>query len=196
MPAAGEEDLILPDCWICITSVGAARRFLLWRCGGKYYATGFVGALDAGTYGVDGWKAADRFWRNAGHMHIKSFLSVLPEGLTIFPPKTPTMPEAIDVDRYVQMIRGNKKGRALGVKRCSWAGSPYKSVTTDTQLLDICRAIADGSDSHMMVHISGQCMDPPGFHECYADRRHHHPSLLRLCPYDPGRARKGLSGSL
>lgn len=155
----GEEDLILPGLsdmhthlWAppAVSSFGIAEE--------KYYATGFVGALDAGTYGVDGWEAADRFWRNAGHMHIKSFLSVLPEGLTIFPPKTPTMPEAIDVDRYVQMIRGNK-GRALGVKvQLGWL--PYKSVTTDTQLLDICRAIADGSDSHMMVHISGQCMDP------------------------------------
>ena len=26
----------------------------------KYYATGFVGALDAGTYGVDGWKSVRR----------------------------------------------------------------------------------------------------------------------------------------
>lgn len=112
----GEEDLVLPGLldmhthlWAppAVSSFGIAEE--------KYYATGFVGALDAGTYGVDGWEAADRFWRNAGHMHIKSFLSVLPEGLTIFPPKTPTMPEAIDVDRYVQMIRGNK-GRALGVK--------------------------------------------------------------------------------
>lgn len=113
----GEEDLILPGLldmhthlWAppAVSSFGVAEE--------KYYATGFVGALDAGTYGVDGWKAADRFWRNAGHMHIKSFLSVLPEGLTIFPPKTPTMPEAINVDRYVQMIRGNK-GSCLPIFR-------------------------------------------------------------------------------
>lgn len=123
----------------------------------KYYAEGFVAALDAGTYGVDGWEAADRFWREAAHMHIKSFVSVLPEGLTIFPPVTPTRPEQIDVDRYVEVIRRNP-ARALGVKvQLGWLN--YKSVATDTQLLEICRAIADGSHSHMMVHISGQCMD-------------------------------------
>lgn len=53
----GEEDLILPGLldmhthlWAppAVSSFGIAEE--------KYYATGFVGALDAGTYGVDGWE--------------------------------------------------------------------------------------------------------------------------------------------
>lgn len=153
-----DQDLILPGLadlhahlWAppAVSSFGVAEE--------KYYADGFVAALDAGTYGVDGWEEADRFWRGASSMHIKSFVSILPEGLTIFPPVTPTRPEEIDPARYIDLLRRNPE-RALGVKvQLGWLN--YKSVDTDTRLLELCRTIADGADSHIMVHISGQCMD-------------------------------------
>lgn len=153
-----DEDRLLPGLvdmhthlWAppAVSSFGVAAE--------KYWATGFVAAVDAGTYGVDGWEEADRFWRASAQMHIKSFISVLPEGLTIFPPVTPTRPEEINVDRYVEVIRRNAE-RALGVKvQLGWLN--YKSEATDTRLLSICREIADRANSHMMVHISGQCMD-------------------------------------
>ena len=86
-----------------------------------------------GTYGVDDWESADKYWRNYAKLQMKSFISIIPEGLTVFPPVSPTKPEEISVDRYVEVLSRNRK-RALGVKiQLGWL--PYKSVETDTALL-------------------------------------------------------------
>lgn len=122
----------------------------------KYWSTGVAGAVDAGTYGVTDWEAANRYWKSANILKVKSYVSILPEGLTIFPPVTPTKPEGVDVQQYVDVISRNKED-ALGVKvQLGWLN--YKNVETDTKLLELCREIADKTGTTTMVHISGQCM--------------------------------------
>ena len=152
-----EDDLLLPGIidmhahlWAppAVSSFGNADEL--------YFADGIVGAVDCGTYGVNDWKAANRFWQNASLIRIKSYVSVLPEGLTIFPPVTPTTPDKIDVEKYVELI-GKNRDTALGIKvQLGWL--PYKSVETDKQLLDICSEVAQRTGTSKMVHISGQKM--------------------------------------
>ena len=153
-----EDDLILPglvDMHAHIWAPPARSPFGVE--GNRYFAEGFVGGLDAGTYGVDDWEEAEKYWQRFSNLRLKSFLSILPEGLTIFPPVTPTLPEEIDPERYVEIISAHP-GQALGVKvQLGWL--PYKSAETDTALMRLCREIADRSKTHMMVHTSGQCMD-------------------------------------
>lgn len=152
-----EDDLILPgmiDMHAHIWAPPARSPFGVE--GNRYFSEGFVGALDAGTFGADDWEAAEKYWQKFSNLRLKSFLSILPEGLTVFPPVTPTLPEEINVDRYVDVITAHP-GQALGVKvQLGWL--PYKSAQTDTALMRLCRQIADRSKTHMMVHISGQCM--------------------------------------
>lgn len=153
-----DDDFIIPGGLIdmhahlwappAVSSFGVAEE--------KLFTDGFVGALDAGTYGVNDWESADRYFQNGSMMQVKSFLSILPEGLTIFPPVNPSSPDDVDEDKYVAVINRNKD-TALGVKvQLGWLN--YKSVETDTQLLTSCRNIADRTGTNVMVHISGQCM--------------------------------------
>lgn len=153
-----EDDLILPglvDMHAHLWAPPARSPFGVE--GNRYFSEGFIGALDAGTYGVNDWETANKYWRHFSNLQVKSFLSILPEGLTIFPPVTPTKPEEISTDYYVEVIAKHPE-QALGVKvQLGWL--PYKSVETDTALMKLCREIADRSNSQMMVHTSGQCMD-------------------------------------
>ncbi|MHA5219835.1 hypothetical protein [Dysosmobacter sp. Phy] len=153
-----EDDLILPgmiDMHAHIWAPPARSPFGVE--GNRYFSEGFVGALDAGTFGVNDWEQAQKYWQTFSNLRLKSFLSILPEGLTVFPPVTPTLPEEIDTDRYVDVISAHP-GQALGVKvQLGWL--PYRSAETDTALMRLCREIAHRSKTHMMVHTSGQCMD-------------------------------------
>lgn len=153
-----EDDLILPgliDMHAHLWAPPARSPFGVE--GNRYFSDGFVGALDAGTYGVNDWEEAEKYWQQFSNLRIKSFLSILPEGLTVFPPVTPTLPEEINTDCYVEVISAHP-GQALGVKvQLGWL--PYKSAETDEALMRLCREIADRSETHMMVHISGQCMN-------------------------------------
>lgn len=154
-----EDDLIVPgliDCHMHIWSPASTAAFGL--ASEKHYAEGFTGGIDAGTFGLYHWEEADRYWRNALDIELKSFVSLLPEGLTKFPPTDPTRPEEIDPDDYVDLINRYKdKGRLLGTKfQLGWL--EYKSEETDTAMIAKGREIADRTGTHMMIHISGQCM--------------------------------------
>lgn len=155
--ALNEDDLLIPgiiDMHAHLWAPPAVSSFGV--AGEKYFADGVVGAVDCGTYGVNDWEAANRFWQNASPLKIKSYVSVLPEGLTIFPPVAPTTPDQIDIEKYVEVISRNRD-TALGIKvQLGWL--PYKSVETDKQLLDICCEVAERSGTNKMVHISGQKM--------------------------------------
>lgn len=125
----------------------------------KMYEEGIVGGVDAGSFGGNNWEVADNYWQNDCKMKIKSFMSILPEGLAIFPPTQPTRPEDIDVNHLIESIQSNKKkGRLLGTKvQLGWL--PYKDIATDRHLLKIARAVADKTATNIMVHISGQIID-------------------------------------
>ena len=154
-----EEDLVIPgiiDFHAHLWSPAAATPFGL--AAEKHYAEGVLGGLDAGTYGVNDWEESDQYWQNACALQIKSFVSLLPEGLTIFPPQTPTKPERIFVDDYVNLISRHKEdGKILGTKfQLGWLN--YKSAETDTIMISKAREISDRTGTNMMIHTSGQCM--------------------------------------
>lgn len=154
-----EEDLVIPgiiDFHAHLWSPAAESPFGLAQ--EKHYAEGVLGGLDAGTYGMNDWEEAEQYWQNSSDLQIKSFVSLLPEGLTIFPPKTPTRPENINVDDYVELINRNKAGGTiLGTKfQLGWLN--YKSEETDTIMISKAREISDRTGTHMMIHTSGQCM--------------------------------------
>lgn len=152
-----DEDLIVPgliDFHVHLWAPPAVSTFGI--AAEKHYAEGIVGGLDAGTYGINDWEEANRYWQNASGFKVKSFVNLLPEGLTVFPPTEPTKPEDISVDDYVSFVNQNK-GDLLGVKfQLGWLN--YKSEVTDTIMIEKCREITDQTKTHMMIHISGQCM--------------------------------------
>lgn len=153
-----EEDLIIPGMidfhahlWAppAISTFGIASE--------KHYAEGFVAGVDAGTYGINDWEAANQYWQNTNNLRVKSFVSLLPEGLTIFPPVTPTKPDDISIEDYVDFVNRNKSD-LLGVKfQLGWLN--YKSPETDQIMIEKCREISDRTNTNMMIHISGQCMN-------------------------------------
>lgn len=126
---------------------------------GKMYAEGIVAGIDAGSFGCDNWEVADRYWGNDCKMKIKSFMSILPEGLAIFPPIHPTRPEDVNIEDIVKCIKKNNAGgRILGTKvQLGWLN--YKDIATDRKLMQIAKEVADRTDTNIMVHISGQCID-------------------------------------
>ena len=125
----------------------------------KMYEEGVIGGIDAGSFGSNNWELADNFWKNNCKMKVKSFISILPEGLSIFPPTKPTRPEEIDIDNLIECIQRNKpEGNLLGTKvQLGWLS--YKDMENDRHLLKIAREVADKTNTNIMVHISGQCID-------------------------------------
>lgn len=153
-----EEDLIVPgmiDFHVHLWAPPAISTFGI--ASERHYAEGFVAGVDAGTYGINDWKAANQYWQNTHNLNVKSFVSLLPEGLTIFPPVNPTKPRDISVNEYVDFVNQNK-GDLLGVKfQLGWLN--YKSPETDQIMLEKCREISDRTETNMMIHVSGQCME-------------------------------------
>jgi dihydroorotase len=115
----------------------------------EYISSGVIAAVDAGTFGYYGWENADRLWQNSP-MEIRSWLSVLPEGLTIHPNPNPTKPENISIDRLVEMasIAGD---RLYGYK----VRLGQVDAKTDRGLLEVARSAAEKSGLKMMVHLTG-----------------------------------------
>ena len=125
----------------------------------KMFMEGIIGGVDAGSFGSSNWKIANSYWQKDCDMKIKSFISILPEGLSIFPPVNPTRPEKINTNNLVEFIQQNVAGgNLLGTKvQLGWLS--YKDIDTDRQLLKIARNVADKTNTNIMVHISGQCID-------------------------------------
>lgn len=115
----------------------------------EYISSGVVASVDAGTFGYDGWENADRLWQNS-QMEIRSWLSVLPEGLTIHPNPNPTKPENISLERLVETA-SNAGDRLYGFK----VRLGQVDAKTDRGLLNIARAAAEKSGLKVMVHLTG-----------------------------------------
>lgn len=114
----------------------------------EYLSSGVAACGDAGTFGYYGWTNADRLWRNSP-IEIRSWLSVLPEGLTIYPNSNPTKPENISLERLLDpAFQGN--GRLLGYK----VRLGQVDETTDRGLLQLARKAAEQSGLKVMVHIT------------------------------------------
>ena len=80
----------------------------------------------------------------------------MPEGLAVFPPVTPTLPENLEIEKTIDFIEEHKcNGTLLGVKvHLGWL--PYKSEETDRALLKAAWKVARATKTRLMVHISGE----------------------------------------
>lgn len=114
----------------------------------EYLSSGVMACVDAGTFGYDGWANADRLWQNSP-LEIRSWLSVLPEGLTIHPNPNPTKPENISMELLLQTasIAGD---RLYGYK----VRLGQIDAHTDRGLLEVARTAAEKSGLKMMVHLT------------------------------------------
>lgn len=154
-----DEDLITPgliDFHVHLWS--PATRTTFGVPGEQMYAQGVVAGVEAGSFGADNWETAERFWKNGSPMEVKSFLSILPEGLAVFPPENAPRPEEIDTEEMIRKINRIKNENLLGIKvQLGWLS--YKSPETDRELLRKARHIADCTDTKLMVHMSGTCLE-------------------------------------
>ncbi len=154
----GEEDLITPgiiDFHLHLWS--PATRTPFGVPAEQMFAQGVIGGLDAGSFGADNWDVADRFWSNAGPLKVKSFASILPEGLAVFPPVDPPRPENLDVEDMIRKINEKKNENFLGIKiQLGWLS--YKDEETDREMIRQARYMADRTGTRIMVHISGTYM--------------------------------------
>ncbi|WP_134700788.1 hypothetical protein [Ammoniphilus sp. YIM 78166] len=118
----------------------------------EYLSSGVVACVDAGTFGYDGWVNADRLWQNSS-IEIRSWLSVLPEGLTIHPNPNPTKPENISMERLLETasLAGD---RLYGYK----VRLGQLDAENDRGLLQVARAAAEKSGLRMMVHLTGSSL--------------------------------------
>ncbi|WP_099354759.1 hypothetical protein [Fredinandcohnia onubensis] len=114
----------------------------------EYLSSGIAACGDAGTFGYDGWEQADRLWQNS-LLQVRSWLSVLPEGLTIYPNPNPTKPENISLERLLETA-AISNGRLLGYK----VRLGQKDEANDRGLLKLAREAADKSNLKVMVHIT------------------------------------------
>lgn len=154
-----DEDLITPgliDFHVHLWSPATISAFGVDS--GQMFAQGVVGGVEAGSFGADNWKTADRFWQHASPMKVKSFLSVLPEGLAVFPPVNAPLPEEIDTEAIIGKLNEIRNENLLGIKvQLGWLS--YKSPETDRELLRKAREIADRTNTKLMVHMSGTCLE-------------------------------------
>ena len=151
-----DDDLILPGIIDFHTHLWAPPSLGEFGVRPERFAEdGIIAAVDCGTYGIDSFEAADR-WFSTCPLEVRSFIHLLPEGISGFPLKTATPPEKIDVPALAKFLRGHVN-RALGVKvHLGWL--PYKSEATDRALLHLAVQAAELSSTRVMVHISGQCI--------------------------------------
>lgn len=114
----------------------------------EFLSSGVIACSDAGTFGYNDWQHADRLWQNSS-LTVRSWLSVLPEGLTIHPNLNPTDPKNISKELLIETVSG-AKDRILGFK--VRLGQVDKE--TDRGLLRLLREVTDESKLRAMVHLT------------------------------------------
>lgn len=114
-----------------------------------FLSSGVTACADAGTFGYDGWKVADRLWIKSP-LQIVSWLSVLPEGITIHPNPAPTPPGMISLEKLNETLSaaGN---RLMGLK----IRLGQVDEATDRGLLKVARIAAEKAKARIMIHLSG-----------------------------------------
>ncbi|MEH7224672.1 hypothetical protein V7112_12760 [Bacillus sp. JJ1566] len=151
----GNHEVFLPDDALLVPAL-IDYHCHLWAPGAasvgvtdtEYLSSGVAAVGDAGTFGYDGWEQADRLWQNS-LLQVRSWLSVLPEGLTIHPNPNPTKPENISLERLVETA-ARSNGRLLGFK----VRLGQKDKVNDRGLLKLAREAAEKSNLKVMVHIT------------------------------------------
>lgn len=115
-----------------------------------YLFDGVFGLADAGSYGYDHWKESDQLWQMS-RVQIRSWLNVLPEGLTQTEPNH-TLATDIDLNRLVQTYQ-DANGRLLGYKYMHGLSGGDPDVE-----LDWLRKVKQASrvvGAPVMVHLTG-----------------------------------------
>lgn len=154
-----DNDLLVPGLWdmhLHLWSPAAKSMFGMPEV--MHYHHGIIGGVDAGTYGYENWELANQYWQNVSPIMVKSFVSVQPFGLAVFPPKKSCPFNEINIEKLTSLILRHKED-ALGLKIQLGFWKP-KNPKTDCRYMEIGRQVCDTAKTNMMVHISGQCMDP------------------------------------
>lgn len=147
-----EDDLIVPGLvdfhthfWAPKSGLGVADSML--------YSNGIVAAVDAGSFGYDDWNSADTFWKASGNVEMRSYISILPEGLTVYPPDLEhlTKPENIDISRLTETVRKADQKTCMGVK----VQLGRYDLENDRALMKVAKTVADATGCQIMVHVSG-----------------------------------------
>jgi dihydroorotase len=111
-------------------------------------SSGVIACVDAGTFGYEGWYESNAYWRNSP-LTIRSWLSVLPEGLTVHPNPNPTLPSHVSLARLIEV--GVHAGTdCLGFK----IRLGQVDDDTDRDLLQLARRAADECGLRMMVNLT------------------------------------------
>lgn len=149
-----DEDLILPglvDFHAHLWSPASVSP--LGVQDGRFFADGVVAAVDCGTVGWRDWQVADRYWRAASRLKIRSFMHLLPEGLTVYPPVDSTPVEAIDPADVMASMRNDTHGTLMGLK-VQLGFVPHADEAGDRAMLRLARGILDEAGGRLMVHPS------------------------------------------
>ena len=115
-----------------------------------YLFDGVYGLADAGSYGYDYWKDSDQLWQMS-RVQIRSWLNVLPEGLTQTEPDH-TLAEDIDLNRLL-MTYQEAEGRILGFKYMHGlsGGDPNVELAWLRKVKQASRIV----HAPVMVHLTG-----------------------------------------
>ncbi|MED3728727.1 hypothetical protein HPB58_14590 [Priestia filamentosa] len=119
----------------------------------EYLSSGVVACADAGTFGYERWEAANQYWQSS-RLTVRSWLSVLPEGLTIHPNYSPTPPDNISLERILE-VGSSATESLLGLK----IRLGQVDAKTDRSFLKMAREAADRLNLRIMVHLTGTDLD-------------------------------------
>lgn len=151
-----EQDIITPGLFDLhchlqgIRPTWAGTNNILGLGAEAYLFDGIYGCADAGSYGYDLWNESDELWQMS-RIQIKSWLNVLPEGLTRADAKH-TLAKDIDLDRLITTFN-QANGRLIGYKYMHGLSGGDPQIELDW--LKLVKAASRAVGAPVMVHLTG-----------------------------------------
>lgn len=115
----------------------------------EYYKDGIVGALEAGTAGLNTWKPASRYWKDMQGICIRPYLTLFPTGVGLPFGEVPKFPDSKALIAVQELLEAPEGGDICGIKVLLG----YTSLDADRFLLREARRLADASGKRLLVHI-------------------------------------------
>ena len=147
-----EQDMILPG--VIDTHIHAWTPYASKKLGiptDRIYYKGVVAAIDAGSFGCYTWHRSNQFLMDTSRQTVKSFMHLLPIGLTGFPFRNFTQVENVDFSQVVDIARQDQTGNLLGFK----IHLGLMDLKHDEKLLAAARQCADMLGKNIAIHVSG-----------------------------------------
>ena len=147
-----EQDMILPG--VIDTHIHAWTPCASKKLGvptDRIYYKGVVAAIDAGSFGCHTWHQSNRFLKDTSRQTVKSFMHLLPIGLTGFPLRNFTQVENVDFSQVIETALQDQTGNLLGFK----IHLGLMDLKHDEKLLAAARKCADKIGKNIAIHVSG-----------------------------------------